>query len=72
MNRGGECDLRMPANLAIVAGEKTRNGKEAMCDGVGQGVRNLLGYGFDPIREFSEAAKIAASNLPFIKRVEEI
>jgi hypothetical protein len=43
-----------------------------MCNSVGQGVRNLLGYGCEPICEFSETAKIAASNLPLIKRLEEL
>jgi hypothetical protein len=62
----------MSANLAIVAGKKTRNHQEAMCDSVGQGVRDLLGYGSDPIREFSEATKIPASNLPPIKRMEDM
>jgi hypothetical protein len=62
----------MPANLVIVAGKKTRNSKKAMCNSVGQGVPNLLGYGCEPICEFSETAKIAASNLPLIKRLEEI
>jgi hypothetical protein len=61
----------VPANFAILAGVKTCKGMETMRDGLGQGVRNLLGYGIDPIREFSEAAEIAASNLPFIQRVEE-
>jgi hypothetical protein len=55
----------------MVASKKTRNGKEAICDSVGQGVRNLLGYGCDTICEFPEATKIPASNLPFIQRVEE-
>src|SRR5580704_15593607 len=72
VNRRGECYVYMPPNLAIVTGEKTRNGKEAVCDGVGQGVRNLLGYRFHPICQFSEAVKFAASNLPLIKCVEEI
>jgi hypothetical protein len=43
-----------------------------MSDSVGQGIRNLLGYGFDPSYEFSESAKIAASSLPLVKGIEEI
>src|ERR1700733_12841898 len=69
VNRSGECNVYMPANFAIVTGEKKRKGNEAMCDRVGQGVRNLFGYRFHPICEYPEAAKIAASNLPLIDRV---
>src|SRR5580692_5821366 len=72
VNRGSECDLRMPGNFSILAGVKTRNGRETICDSVGQGVRHLLGYGGDPIGEFFEATKIPASNLPLIKRMEDI
>src|SRR5580692_10322918 len=69
---GGACYPRMLGNLVIQAGEVTHNRKVAMGDSLGQGVSSLFGCGFHSTCEFSEAAKIAASNLPPMQRSEEI
>ncbi len=68
-----ECDACIPAQTSRFSPSvKTCKGTEAMRVSAGRGVRYLPGYGFDPIREFSEAAKIPASNLPPVQRMEDV
>ena len=62
----------MPGNLAIGAGKETGQGKEAARDSDGQRVRNILGYGRDPISKLPQTAKISASDLPHVKGMEDV
>src|SRR5580698_10079741 len=72
VNRSGHGNVCMSLHLAMVAGVKTRKGRNGICDGVRQGVGNLLRYRCNASREFFQAAKIPAPNLPLIKPMEEI
>jgi hypothetical protein len=52
VNRSGHGNVCMSLHLAMVTGVKTRKGKNGICDGVRQGVGNLLRYCGDALCEF--------------------